>query len=324
MSLADYEYELPENLVAQYPPAERGASRLLVVDRRDGTLHHHAFAEFGRFLTPEDLLVLNNTRVIPARLRLPDRNAEIFLLERQSTHRWRCLVRPGRWFSVGRRFELPGVAGEVIAVLTNGERLIDFDEPVDLAATGEMPLPPYIRRKASLTDRERYQTVYASVDGAVAAPTAGLHFTHEALAGLRHVFVTLHVGPGTFQPVKTEALDAHEMHVEPFHVTPNAAAAINEAASVLAVGTTSVRVLETLMARHAKIQPGRGETSLFIRPPFRFQRVNKLLTNFHLPKSTLLMLVAAFAGRELTMEAYREAVRERYRFFSYGDCMLIL
>jgi S-adenosylmethionine:tRNA ribosyltransferase-isomerase len=324
LRLSDYNYELPEDLIAQHPPAQRGTSRLLVVDRHRGTIHHHAFSEFGRFLNPEELLVLNNTRVIPARLRFPDRNAEILLLEQQSRNRWRCLVRPGRWFSVGRRFALTGATGAVIAILPNGDRLIDLDEPVDLAKAGEMPLPPYIQRRASADDRKRYQTVYATVDGAVAAPTAGLHFTRETLAGFRHVFVTLHVGPGTFRPVKTESLDAHEMHVEPFQVTPDAAAAIGAATSVLAVGTTSVRVLETLMARWGKIQPGPGETNLFIHPPFTFRRVNKLLTNFHLPKSTLLMLVAAFAGRELTLAAYQEAVRERYRFFSYGDCMLIL
>ena len=187
-----------------------------------------------------------------------------------------------------------------------------------------MPLPPYVQRPVTAADYERYQTVYAAERGAVAAPTAGLHFTREMLASLPHAFVTLHVGPGTFRPVKAETVTEHIMHREPFHVSAEAATAINRARTVLAVGTTSVRVLETLMARYGEVRPGPGDTDLFIYPPYRFRRVDKLLTNFHLPKSTLLMLVAAFAGRDLILEAYREAVRARYRFFSYGDAMLII
>jgi S-adenosylmethionine:tRNA ribosyltransferase-isomerase len=324
LRLSDYDYALPEELIAQYPASQRDASRLLVVDRRARSFGHHSFAELPRLIDPEDLLVLNNTEVIPARLRLPDRNAELLLLEQQGPSRWRCWARPGRWFSAGREFKLSGSAGRVLAVEENGDRIVEFERPPDLAVVGEMPLPPYVQRPATVADYERYQTVYATEPGAVAAPTAGLHFTREMLADLPHAFVTLHVGPGTFRPVKAENVTEHQMHQEPFHVGAEAAAAINRARTVLAVGTTSVRVLETLMARHGEIRAGPGGTDLFIYPPYRFCRVDKLLTNFHLPKSTLLMLVAAFAGRDFILEAYREAVRARYRFFSYGDAMLIL
>jgi S-adenosylmethionine:tRNA ribosyltransferase-isomerase len=324
LRVSDYDYELPEELIAQYPAPQRDASRLLVVDRRTESFGHHAFAELPQLVDPEDLLVLNNTEVIPARLRLPDRNAELLLLEQQGPTRWRCWARPGRRFSPGREFKLPGLGGRVVGVAENGDRIVEFERPPDLAVVGEMPLPPYVQRPATAADYERYQTVYASERGAVAAPTAGLHFTREMLARLPHAFVTLHVGPGTFRPVKAETVTEHEMHSEPFHVSAEAAAAINQARMVLAVGTTSVRVLETLMARHGEIRAGPGATDLFIYPPYRFRRVDKLLTNFHLPKSTLLMLVAAFAGRDFILEAYREAVRARYRFFSYGDAMLII
>jgi len=212
----------------------------------------------------------------------------------------------------------------VLSVEENGDRIVEFDRPPDLAALGEMPLPPYVQRPAAAADCERYQTVYATEPGAVAAPTAGLHFTREMLARLPHAFITLHVGPGTFRPVKVETVTEHKMHREPFHVRAEAAAAINRARTVLAVGTTTVRVLETLMAHHGEIRAGAGGTDLFIYPPYQFRRVDKLLTNFHLPKSTLLMLVAAFAGRDFILEAYREAVLARYRFFSYGDAMLII
>ena len=324
LRVSDYDYELPGELIAQYPPPKRDASRLLVVDRRARSLGHHSFTELPRLIDPEDLLVLNNTEVIPARVRLPDRNAELLLLEQQGPARWRCWVRPGRWFSPGREFKLPGLSGRVLAIEENGDRIVEFDRPPDLEVIGEMPLPPYVQRPATAADYERYQTVYAAERGAVAAPTAGLHFTREMLAGLPHAFITLHVGPGTFRPVKAEAITEHQMHREPFHVGAEAAAAINRARKVLAVGTTSVRVVETLMARYGEVRAGPGDTDLFIYPPYRFRRVDKLLTNFHLPKSTLLMLVAAFAGRDFILEAYREAVRARYRFFSYGDAMLII
>jgi S-adenosylmethionine:tRNA ribosyltransferase-isomerase len=267
------------------------------------------------------LLVLNNTKVVPARVRFEGR--EILLIEQLDKADWRCMVRPGKWFSSGRKFQVRGLHGEVVGVVEDGDRIIRFKEPIDFDRTGELPLPPYIQRDVEESDKDRYQTVYASRPGAIAAPTAGLHFTREILEHLPHAFVTLHVGVGTFKPVKTQNIAEHRMHQETFEVDAEAAVLINGASQVLAVGTTTVRTLESLMLHHGKIQPGCDHTDIFIYPPFEFRRVDSLLTNFHLPRSTLLMLVAAFAGREFLLEAYREAIRERYRFFSYGDCMLI-
>jgi S-adenosylmethionine:tRNA ribosyltransferase-isomerase len=295
----------------------------MLIDRRRGDITHHSFPELADLVAAEELLVLNNTKVIPARIRFQTRNAEIFLLRQIDNRTWHCLVRPGPWFTVGREFAEPRFRGEVTAIFENGNREIRFAEPLNLEQAGEMPLPPYIEREADVSDAERYQTVFASVPGAVAAPTAGLHFSLEILQQLRHEFITLHVGAGTFRPVKTDLITDHEMDVESFEIEPAAARRINEAQKVLAVGTTTVRTLEALMRRHNRIVSGPGQTNIFIYPPFQFKRVDSLLTNFHLPRSTLLMLVSAFAGRELILEAYREAVDEGYRFFSYGDCMLI-
>ena len=295
----------------------------MLIDRRRGEITHHSFPELADLVAAEEMLVLNNTKVIPARIRFQTRNAEIFLLRQIDNRTWHCLVRPGPWFTVGREFAEPRFRGEVTAIFENGNREIRFAEPLNLEQAGEMPLPPYIEREADVSDAERYQTVFASVPGAVAAPTAGLHFSLEILQQLRHEFITLHVGAGTFRPVKTDLITDHEMDVESFEIEPAAARRINEAQKVLAVGTTTVRTLEALMRRHNRIVPGPGQTNIFIYPPFQFKRVDSLLTNFHLPRSTLLMLVSAFAGRELILEAYREAVDEGYRFFSYGDCMLI-
>jgi S-adenosylmethionine:tRNA ribosyltransferase-isomerase len=281
------------------------------------------FRDFGALVRPEELVVLNNTRVIPARIRFPGRNAEMLFLEQVDPLTWRCLVRPGKSFSLGRTFSVHGHLGTVLKMGDAGDRTIGFDRAIDLNEIGEIPLPPYIARVPEAIDRERYQTVFASQTGAIAAPTAGLHFTPELLDRIQHEFLTLHVGVGTFKPVKAADLTQHQLHREEFEVTTGAAAKIQAAREVLAVGTTTVRTLETLMQRFNKVQPGKGETDIFIYPPFQFRRVNSLLTNFHLPKSTLLMLVAAFADRRFVLEAYREAVKERYRFFSYGDCMLI-
>jgi S-adenosylmethionine:tRNA ribosyltransferase-isomerase len=319
----DYNYDLPKDLIALRPTPARGDSRLMLIDRRRGDITHHSFPELADLVAAEELLVLNNTKVIPARIRFQTRNAEIFLLRQIDNRTWHCLVRPGPWFTVGREFAEPRFRGEVTAVFENGNREIRFAEPLNLEQAGEMPLPPYIEREADVSDAERYQTVFASVPGAVAAPTAGLHFSPEILQQLRHEFITLHVGAGTFRPVKTDLITDHEMDVESFEIEPAAARRINQAQKVLAIGTTTVRTLEALMRRHNRIVPGPGETNIFIYPPFQFKRVDSLLTNFHLPRSTLLMLVSAFAGRELILEAYREAVDEGYRFFSYGDCMLI-
>ena len=319
----DYNYDLPRELIAVRPSPVRGDSRLMLVDRQQARITHHHFSELIDLVRPEELLVLNNTKVIPARIRFQERNVEIFLLRQMDERTWRCLVKPGSWFTVGRQFVEPKFAGEVIAIFENGDRQVRFDAPLNLQTAGQMPLPAYIEREPEPADNERYQTVYASASGAVAAPTAGLHFSQELLQRLPHEFITLHVGTGTFKPVKSRLIIEHEMHAEPFEIRAAAAHRINEADKVLAVGTTTVRTLEALMRDHGQIVPGAGQTDIFVYPPFEFRRVDSLLTNFHLPKSTLLMLVSAFAGREFILEAYQRAIAERYRFFSYGDCMLI-
>jgi S-adenosylmethionine:tRNA ribosyltransferase-isomerase len=320
---ADYDYPLPDELIAHYPAARRDESRLMLLDREKQQITHLRFGDFVELVQPGELVVLNNTKVIPARIKFPDRNAELLLLEEVDSLTWRCLVRPGKSFSVGRTFSIEGQVGTVIQIVDEGDRLIRFDRPIDIEKIGEMPLPPYITRAPEAIDRERYQTVYAEHEGAIAAPTAGLHFTPGILARLPHEFLTLHVSVGTFKPVKTPVITGHRLHREKFELTEDAAENIRLADRILAVGTTTVRTLETLMQRFDKVRPGKGVTDIFIYPPFQFRRVNSLLTNFHLPKSTLLMLVAAFAGREFILDAYREAVSERYRFFSYGDCMMI-
>ncbi len=320
---ADYEYSLPDELIARYPAERRDESRMMLLERQARRITHLRFRDFVEMVRPEELVVLNNTKVIPARIQLPDRKAEILLLKQIDPLTWQCLVRPGKLFLLGRTFSIPGHSGKVVEIGDEGDRLIRFDRPIDLQESGEMPLPPYLKRMAEAIDRERYQTVFASETGAIAAPTAGLHFTPELLSQIPHEFVTLHVGVGTFKPVKVADITEHQMHREEFEVTPAAAGRIQAAGEVLAVGTTTVRTLESLMQKFGKIEPGKGLTDIFIYPRFQFRRVNSLLTNFHLPKSTLLMLVSAFAGREFVLEAYREAVKEGYRFFSYGDCMLI-
>ena len=320
---ADYDYSLPEELIAVRPAPSRDQARLMLLDRKQQAISHHSFLEIRELVQPEDLFVLNNTKVIPARIRFRDRKAELLLLDQLEPKTWRCLVRPGARFREGRRFADALVSGIVRSVEPSGERVIEFDSVIDFSQVGEVPLPPYLHRDAEPQDAERYQTVFALKPGAVAAPTAGLHFTPELLAALPHAFVTLRVGIGTFLPVKTEDLREHEMHEEWFELENEAAARIASAKRVVAVGTTTVRTLETVMRRHQEIIPCRGMTDIYIYPPFEFRRVDGLLTNFHLPRSSLLMLVAAFAGRDFILSAYREAIARRYRFFSYGDCMLI-
>jgi S-adenosylmethionine:tRNA ribosyltransferase-isomerase len=321
--IADYDYKLPPELIASHPAPVRDQARMMVLDREKQSITHHLFCDIPEFVGPDDLLVLNNTKVIPARIRFRERKAEVLLLEQLDPRTWRCLVRPGHWFRDGRRFSDGPVSGMVLKLEPSGERVIQFDDPIDFSRVGEMPLPPYIHREAEPEDTERYQTVFAAKPGAVAAPTAGLHFTPELLAALPHAFITLRVGIGTFLPVKTEDIREHPMHEEWFEIEKEAAGRIATAKRVIAVGTTTVRTLETVMLRKQRIVPGLAATDIFIYPPFEFRRVDSLLTNFHLPKSTLLMLVAAFAGRDFILEAYREAVASKYRFFSYGDCMLI-
>lgn len=320
---ADYDYELSEDLIALYPAPRRDQSRMMLLDRREQQVSHLHFGDLIDLVEPGELLVLNDTKVVPARIRFPDRNAELLLLERVDPLTWRCLVRPGKWFQEGRAFTIQGLPSKVLEILSEGDRLIRFDSAIDPEQLGELALPPYIARKEEAIDRERYQTVYASRPGAIAAPTAGLHFTSDMLDRLPHEFITLHVGAGTFKPVKDKNVTDHRMHFEEFEVSKIATANISAARKILAVGTTTVRTIESLMRQFGEIRPGKSRTDMFIYPPFEFQRVDSLLTNFHLPRSTLLMLVAAFAGREFVLEAYREAVKERYRFFSYGDCMLI-
>jgi S-adenosylmethionine:tRNA ribosyltransferase-isomerase len=320
---SDYDYQLPPELIASYPAGRRDESRLMLLDRNRRQVTHLRFRDLVDLLRPEELVVLNNTEVIPARIRFPDRNAEMLLLEQIDALTWRCMVRPGKLFSFGRTFSVHGYVGNVMEIDGEGYRVIRFNRSIELTEIGEIPLPPYLSRLPEAIDRERYQTVFASQKGAIAAPTAGLHFTPELLNRIPHEFVTLHVGAGTFLPVKVANITDHQLHREHFKLTAAAATKIQEAKEVLAVGTTTVRTLEALMQQANEIKAGEGSTNIFIHPPFQFRRVNSLLTNFHLPKSTLLMLVAALASREFILEAYQEAVRERYRFFSYGDCMLI-
>jgi S-adenosylmethionine:tRNA ribosyltransferase-isomerase len=371
--VSDFHFHLPEDLIAQTPLADRSASRLLHLDRTTGHFVDRGFRDFPGLLRPGDLLVLNNTKVFPARLfgrraglksqPLSPRNPATrnflhgrveVLLTRQlrpaagsapsknenKTHNdWECLVRPGRKIQVGERIffgenekESSELQAEVIACGPFGERTIRF-QPVDdffalMARIGHVPLPPYIARPDSSADRERYQTVYARQRGSVAAPTAGLHFTPEILAqiadrGIETAEITLHVGLGTFQPVRAERVEDHKLHCEPYTISPEAAKKINLALSesrrVIAVGTTTVRALEYT----ARQSGGTGDADLFIYPGYKFQVVQGLLTNFHLPQSTLLMMVCAFAGRENVLRAYDHAVKQRYRFYSYGDCMFL-
>jgi len=332
--LSDYDYILPRQLIAQRPLEHREDSRMMVLDRAAQTIEHRQFRELKTFLRPGDLLVLNDTRVLPARRFSDDGVIEFLFLERLGPKRWKCLVKPGRKMRVGATTKIDKLSLRVEEITHDGERIVASDEDVNLYAGGSMPLPPYISRPSDDNDAVRYQTVFAHAAGAVAAPTAGLHFTPEILSEIPHTFVTLHVGPGTFLPVRSDNIAGHRMHAERFAISPEAATRINSAHRLVAVGTTVVRVLEAaaletrllkpVKSNKRKIEPQSGETDMFIHPPFAFRVIDALLTNFHLPRSTLLMLVSAFAGREFFLRAYEEAIRERYRFYSYGDCMLIL
>jgi len=326
--LSDYDYVLPRELIAQRPLERRQDSRMMVLHRAEQNIEHRQFGDLKTSLQAGDLLVLNDTRVLAAR-RFSDNGAVEFLfLERVAPTRWKCMVTPGRKMRIGATATIGNVSLRVEEITAEGERIVALEKDVDVYAGGYMPLPPYVNRFSDNTDAARYQTVFAREPGAVAAPTAGLHFTSEMLSEIPHTFVTLHVGPGTFLPVRSENIAEHRMHAERFSISPEAADKINNAQRIVAVGTTAMRVLETAMRKikpeSRQIESQSGETDLFIYPPFTFRIVDALLTNFHLPRSTLLMLVSAFAGREFILRAYEEAVRERYRFFSYGDCMLIL
>lgn len=337
---SDFYFELPQELIAQDPLEDRASSRLLLLDKNTGEIGHDIFHNIVRYLRPGDCLVLNNTKVIPARL-LGQRagtgaRVEVLLLKRREGDVWETLVKPGKKCKPGTELTFGDglLRGQVLETVEEGNRLIRFsyqgiwEEVLD--KLGEMPLPPYITHK--LSDKSRYQTVYAKYEGSSAAPTAGLHFTQELLRqiqdmGVSVVYVTLHVGLGTFRPVKEENVLEHHMHSEYYQVTEEAAEQINAAKTaggrVICVGTTSCRTLESAADENGTVRPGCGNTDIFIYPGYRFKVLDCLITNFHLPESTLVMLVSALAGRERVLAAYREAIRERYRFFSFGDAMLI-
>ena len=336
---SDFYYDLPEELIAQTPAEPRDSSRLLVYNRADGSVTHTIFRNIKDFLKAGDVLVVNNTKVLPARMYAHTEHGgrvEVLLLRRISALRWEVLVKPGKKCRPGTRLTVDdGLSLTVVSVTDSGERIVDFEcdgvFEEALARVGTMPLPPYIHEK--LKDQSRYQTVYARTDGSAAAPTAGLHFTPGLLEeiksmGVEIAQVLLHVGLGTFRPVKEEAITDHKMHSEYYEVGAEAAEIISrakrEGRRVIAVGTTSVRTLESVAAEDGTVAPCRGNTSIFIYPPYKFRCVDALITNFHLPESTLIMLVAAMTGREKILGLYKTAVAERYRFFSFGDAMLIL
>jgi len=327
MLTADFDYPLPPELIASEPLADRSASRMMVIHRSTGQIEHRSFREIAQFLLPGDLLVLNNTRVVPARF-FTEKGHEVLRIKAHTPTRWQCMVRPGKKFRIGHECRIGAATGRVVEILPeNGDRLIEWDQIVDESTHGHLALPHYMGREDRPSDRERYQTVFSAreKEGSIAAPTAGLHFTPEILTPLPHAFVTLHVGVGTFQPVKAEKVTDHVMHHEEYEVSSETAAGIEAAKRVICVGTTSLRTLESVAAAHeGKIVAAHGSTGIFIYPGFPFRAAGALLTNFHLPKSSLMMLVSAFASRELIFKAYEEAIREKYRFFSYGDCMLIL
>lgn len=340
MNTKDFYYDLPKELIAQTPIKERTHSKLMVLDRAEHTIEHRHFYDITEYLKPGDCLVMNNTRVIPARLYGAKEGSggkiEFLLLKRIDINTWEVILRPGKKAKVGSRFEFGGglLKAEVLKIIEDGNRIVRFEfdgiweELLD--RLGEMPLPPYISEK--LEDKERYQTVYSKIEGSAAAPTAGLHFTNELLEkirgmGVKTAFVTLHVGLGTFRPVSVENVEEHKMHTEFYSVSEEAADTVNETKKrggrIIAVGTTSVRTLESVADESGILKPCSGETGIFIYPGYKFKCVDALITNFHLPESTLLMLISAFYNKEDIFKAYKEAIDEKYRFFSFGDAMFI-
>lgn len=341
MKVSDFYYELPEELIAQEPLKDRSKSRLLVLDKKTGDIEHSVFCEISKYLNPGDCLVLNDTRVMPARL-LGEKsdtgtNIEFVLLKRIEKDIWEVILKPGRIAKIGREFIFGDgiLKAEIVDIIEGGNRIVRFyydgvfEEILD--KVGVVPLPPYITKK--LDDPERYQTVYSKEKGSAAAPTAGLHFTNELMdelkqKGIKFAFLTLHVGLGTFRPVKTENIHEHKMHSEYYEIDEEACDLINSTkkngGKIIAVGTTSCRVLETVADDEGTVRPRSGWTDIFIYPGYKFKVMDSLITNFHLPESTLIMLVSAFAGRENILNAYNVAVKEKYRFFSFGDAMLIV
>ena len=342
MKVSEFNYDLPKELIAQHPVKNRDESRLMVLNKEKKTIEHKIFKDIIDYLEPGDCLVRNNTKVIPARLcgtiigKEETKPVEILLLKQVENDIWEAIVRPGKKLKTGVKVQFGDglLVAEIIEVLPNGNRKVHliyegiFNEVID--KVGLMPLPPYITEK--LKDKDRYQTVYAKYDGSAAAPTAGLHFTEELLERIREkgveiANVTLHVGIGTFRPVKVENVEDHEMHSEHFYIKKEDADKINKAKreghKIIAVGTTSCRVLEGIAKEDGTVEETEGDTSIFIYPGYKFKCIDRLITNFHLPESTLIMLVSSLAGREFIMEAYKKAVEEKYRFFSFGDAMLI-
>ncbi|MEJ2567536.1 MAG: tRNA preQ1(34) S-adenosylmethionine ribosyltransferase-isomerase QueA [candidate division WOR-3 bacterium] len=339
MKKSDFLFELPDELIAQYPK-EKGTSRLMVLHRNSGRVEHRIFSDITDYLKTEDCLVLNNSKVIPARINARKASTgsklEILLVEKKSDNLWKALVFPGRRAKISDVITIDDKVKCTIREIDSctGERILKFEGVnCNLLDYGETPLPPYIDRAPEDIDMKGYQTIYAKKDGSIAAPTAGLHFNKKILDELKKkrvkvTEVTLHVGPGTFRPVRSENLEKHKMESEFFTITGETASVINKTkengGSVYAVGTTTVRVLETTATEKGKLTEKEGRTGLFIYPPYEFKIVDHLLTNFHLPGSTLIMLVSAFASREMILKCYREAIKEKYRFYSYGDAMLIL
>ena len=319
----DFDYPLPEELIADRPLPDRSASRMMVIHRDTGMIEHRHFCDLPEYVREGDHFILNDTRVVPARYFSNDGSIEIVRAEVLNPLLWKCMVRPGRKMKLGRTVAVGEAVGTVEGIDEEGYRLIRFDREVDEEKYGRLALPHYMNRESDPSDRERYQTVYARHEGAIAAPTAGLHFTPELLASVPHDFLTLHVGVGTFRPVKADRIEDHQMHTEHFFLPEAAARAVNNARRVIAVGTTSVRTLEGVAELCGRVQPYTGWTDIFLYPGRSFRVVDVVLTNFHLPESSLLMLVSAFAGRERMLAAYAEAVTRGYRFFSYGDAMLI-
>ncbi len=334
MDLSLFDYDLPPELIAQYP-LPRGAEKLMVLHRDSGRLEHRSFKDFGRYLLRGDCLIVNDTKVIPARLigrKKTGGKVELLLIKSIGDQEWECLVKASKAPSEGTEIYLDKGLRAYVKGRDGGIFRIRFSSPRVLEL-GRVPLPPYIKRPPKSIDEHAYQTVYARHTGSVAAPTAGLHFTSHFLKRLKEkgvdiVSITLHVGPGTFAPVRTREIEKHRMHSEDFFISDNAAEKINDALDhgrrIIAVGTTTTRVIEHILTTSPRINPGKGSTDLFIYPGFQFKGINAILTNFHLPRSTLLMLVCAFGGHELVMNAYSQAIERRYRFFSYGDAMFIL
>ncbi len=340
MKTSEFYYDLPQDLIAQHPLEDRSSSRLLVLSRENESIEHKGFVDIMDYLNPGDGIVLNDSRVLPARLfgNRPgkEEKLEVLLLKRTERNIWECLVRPGKKMKAGGKIEFGGgiLKGTVLRIGDDGTRFVEFffdgifEEILD--QLGEMPLPPYITEK--LEDGERYQTVYSKTPGSAAAPTAGLHFDKDLMnrisgKGIEIIYLTLHVGLGTFRPVKVDDINDHIMHSEFYQISSEAAESINRikeaGGRIISVGTTSTRTLETIADNEGRAREGSGWTDIFIYPGYRFKLVDGLITNFHLPESTLMMLVSAFAGRELIMDAYREAIEKRYRFFSFGDSMFI-